>query len=70
MREALEKETVPDHKNLPTKKPTIRRVFQVFEDITVLYSGSEMVNVMNLRPIHQKVLSLLGRDYVRMYCTD
>jgi transposase len=71
LREALEKEdeTVPDQKNHPTKKPTIRRVFQVFEGITVLYRGSEMVTVMNLRPIHQKVLSLLGREYERMYCT-
>ncbi|NQE46778.1 hypothetical protein C5S31_12230 [ANME-1 cluster archaeon GoMg2] len=71
LREARDKEdeTVPDQKNHPTKKPTIRRVFWVFEGITVLYRGSEMVNVMNLRPIHQKVLSLLGREYARMYCT-
>ena len=72
LREALENEdeTVPDQKNHPTKKPTIRRVFPVFEGITVLYRGSEMVKVMNLRPIHQTVLSLLGREYVRLYCTD
>jgi len=72
LREALAKEdeTVPDQKNKPTQKPTIRRVFQVFEGITVLYSGSERVKVMNLRPIHLKVLSLLGREYERMYCTS
>jgi transposase len=71
LREALEKgiETIPDQRNKPTKKPTIRRVFQVFESITVLYRGSVMVKIMNLRPIHLKVLSLLGREYERMYCT-
>jgi transposase len=71
LREALEKEseTIPDQKNKPTKKPTMRRVFQVFEGITVLYRGSETVKVMNLRPIHLKVLSLLGCEYERMYCT-
>ncbi|RJS70299.1 IS1634 family transposase [Methanophagales archaeon] len=71
LREALEKvdETIPDQKGKPTKKPTIRRVFQVFEGITVLYKGSEMVKVLNMKPIHQKVLSLLGHEYERMYCT-
>jgi transposase len=72
LREALEKEseTIPDQRRKPTKKPTMRRVFQVFEGITVLYRGSEMVKVMNLRPIHLKVLSLLGREYERRYCTS
>ena len=71
LREALEKEgeTIPDQRNKPTKKPTVRRVFQVFEGITVLYKGSKMVAVLNLRPIHGKILALLGREYERMYCT-
>jgi transposase len=71
LREALEneRETIPDQRNKPTNKPTMRRVFKVFESITILYIGSKMVKVMNLRPIHLKVLSLLGRGYERMYCT-
>ncbi|RJS82056.1 IS1634 family transposase [Methanophagales archaeon] len=70
LREALEKtgETIPDQRGKPTQKPTIRRVFQVFEGITVLYKGSEMVAVLNMKPIHYKVLSLLGHEYERMYC--
>ena len=70
LREALEKagETIPDQKGKPTQKPTIRRVFQVFEGITVLYRGSKMVAVLNMKPIHYKVLSLLGHEYERMYC--
>ena len=68
MREALEKEneTIPDQR----KKPTTRRFFQVFEGITVFYMGSEMVKVLNLRPIHGKILALLGREYERTYCTS
>ncbi len=65
----LENETIPDQKKKPTKKPTIRRVFQVFEGITVLYRGLEMVKVLNSRPIHRKILALLGPEYERMYCT-
>ncbi len=71
LRKALELtgEMIQDQKGKPTKNPAIRRVFQVFEGITVLYRGSEMIQVLNLRPIHLKVLSLLGREYERMYCT-
>ena len=71
LREALESEneTIPDQKKKPTKKPTMRRVFQVFEGITLLYAGSKMVKVLNLRPIHGKILALLGSEYERMYCT-
>jgi len=69
LRETLEREdeTIPDQRKKPTKRPTIRRVFQVFEGITVLYKGSEMVKVLNLRPIHAKILKLLGRSMRR--CT-
>ncbi len=42
--------------------------------ITVLYIGSEKIKVLNLnlnlRPIHGKILALLGREYERMYCTN
>jgi transposase len=69
LREALEEtgETIPDQRKKPTKRPTIRRVFQVFEGITVLYIGSKIVKVLNLKPIHAKILSLLGREYERVY---
>ena len=71
LREARETEgeTIPDQRNKPTKKPAVIRVFQVFEGITVLYKGSKMVAVLNLRPIHGKIPALLGREYERLYCT-
>ena len=71
LRDALEhaNETIPDQRKKQTRKPTMRRVFQVFEGITVLYRGSKVVKVLNIRPIHKKILAVLGRDYERMYCT-
>jgi len=73
LRETLKKmdETLPDQRNKPTKKPTIRRIFQIFEGITVLYDDSgKMLEVMNIREIPRKVLSLFGKEYERMYCID
>ena len=60
-------ETLPDQRNKPTKSPTIRRVFQVFEGITVLYIGSKKVKILNIKPLPAKILSLLGIEYTRVY---
>ncbi len=69
LREALqrENETTPDQKQKPTKKPTMRRVLQVFEGITVLYQNEKRVAVMNLSTLHRKILALLGKNYEKMY---
>jgi len=42
------------------------------EGITVLYMESEKIKVLNLnlKPIHGKILALLGREYERIYCTN
>lgn len=61
-------ETVPDQKGKPTDHPTIRRMFQVFEGISVLYdTQGTLLEVMNLRDAPRKVLSLFGRDYEMLY---
>jgi len=39
---------IPDQRGKPTKNPTIRRVFQVFEGVTALYKGSKIVMVIIL----------------------
>jgi hypothetical protein len=56
LRDALENanETIPDQRKKQTRKKTMRRVFQVFEDITVLYRGLKVIKVLNVRPIHKK----------------
>ncbi len=69
LRDALKKfnETIPDQKNKPTAKPTIRRVFQMFEGIGVVYKNLKMLQMTNLTPVRRKILSLLGPDYERIY---
>lgn len=72
LREALKKmdENLPDQKNKPTKTPTMRRIFQIFEGVTILYdacSGGRL-EVMNLGEVTRKVLALFGVEYERMYC--
>jgi transposase len=69
LRDALEKynETIPDQKHKPTSKPTMRWVFLMFEGIAVIYENSRMLQVTNVTPIHRKILSLLGRDYEKIY---
>ena len=71
LRNALKErnETVPDQKKRPTNKPTIRRIFQVFEGITILYDDKgRMIETMNVRDIHRKVVSLLGEKCESIYC--
>lgn len=71
LRKALKEgnETVPDQKKRPTSRPTIRRTFQVFEGITVLYDEKgRMIDVMNIEDIHRKVVSLLGEKCEGIYC--
>ncbi len=61
-------ETVPDQKGKPTDHPTIRRMFQVFEGISVLYDKDGMIlEVMNIRDTPRKVLSLFGTKYEAVY---
>jgi len=38
--------------------PVFIRVFQVFEDITVLYKGSEMGAVLNMKPMHRVLICM------------
>jgi len=69
LRDALKKfnETVPDQKNKPTAKPTMRRVFQMFEGVGVVYKNLKMLQVTNLTAIRRKILSLIGCDYEKVY---
>ncbi|OYT29477.1 hypothetical protein B6U98_02345 [Thermoplasmatales archaeon ex4572_165] len=61
-------ETVPDQKGQPTDHPTIRRMFQVFEGISVLYDADGMLlEVMNIWDTPRKVLSLFGTEYEAVY---
>lgn len=72
LRMALEKmnETIPDQKRKPTKRPTMKRVFQMFEGIELLeiYDGQKATTKMlNINQMHEKILNLMGESYEKMY---
>ena len=76
LRQALaeDNETLPDQKGKPTKTPTIRWVFQVFEGIDVLsiWQNEKLVTrqLLNLRPTHRQVLRLFGKSVQNCYLID
>lgn len=73
LRKALEekKDSIPNQLGKPTMKPTMRRVFQMFNGITVLIvlenEVEKIVGVLNLTEIQKKILALMGEDYKKMY---
>ncbi len=73
LRKALEekKESIPNQLGKPTMKPTMRRVFQMFDGISLLIvlenELEKIVGVSNLTEIQKKILSLMGDDYEKMY---
>ncbi|HEX3640961.1 MAG TPA: IS1634 family transposase [Ktedonobacteraceae bacterium] len=67
---AQTEETVPNQVNKPTKRPTMRWIFQCFEGIDLLHIrvGSRLqTQVLGLQALHQKVLRLLGPPYAHLY---
>jgi transposase len=73
LRKAIEeqKESIPNQLGKPTMKPTMRRVFQMFDGITVLIvlenEVEKIVGILNLTEIQKKILALMGEDYKKMY---
>ena len=73
LRKALKEndETIPDQKGKATSRPTMRWVFQISEGIHLLVESgggaSDIVGILNIRDVHMKILSLLGKSYGKMY---
>ena len=66
-------ESIPDQVGKPTQCPTIRRIFQVFQGIDVLLIQHQLGikrQVLNLKPIHLRVLNLLGPEVKKYYILD
>ncbi len=67
-------ETVPDQKGKPTQQPTMRWIFQLFEGIDVLsvwlHERLVLRQVLNLRPVHQQIIRLLGPQVQNCYLVD
>jgi len=66
-------ESIPNQVGKPTQRPTIRRIFQVFQGIDVLlikHPLGTQRQVLNLKPIHLRVLDLLGPVVKKYYILD
>jgi len=66
-------ESVPNQLGKQTQRPTMRRIFQVFEGIDVLliqHPLGTQRQVLNLKPIHLHVLDLLGSEVKKCYILD
>ena len=59
-------EAIPDQKGKPTRRPTARWVFYVFEGIHVLVVGEQRL-VLNLKEPHEIILRVLGSRYCLYY---
>ena len=67
-----QKETLPNQAGKPVKRVTLEWIFKLFHGIHLLtIKGKDDINpqqmVLNLKPIHKKILGLLGDDYVKCY---
>jgi len=66
-------ESIPNQVGKPTQRPTIRRIFQVFRGIDILLIHNPLGTqrqVLNLKPIHLRVLDLLGPEVKKYYILD
>ncbi|MDQ7029190.1 MAG: IS1634 family transposase [Ardenticatenia bacterium] len=63
-------ESIPNQVGKPTQRPTLRRIFQIFEGIDVLIvekaQGIER-HVLNLTTLHRRILRLLGPHVQKCY---
>jgi len=65
-----ENETVPDQKRKPTKTPTMRWIFFLFQGVTELNTQNEgdiVSEIMNMEDVHWKILSLMGEKCKNIY---
>ncbi len=64
-------QTIPDQRNQPTNHPTMRWIFQCFEGIDLLRiharGGGTTLLVLQLTPLHEQILALLGPAYLEFY---
>jgi len=73
LRQALEEsdQTIPDQVGKPTQRPTMRRVFQMFEgiDLLIIMVAGQIADrqVLNLRPVHKQIVTLLGPSVKNIY---
>ena len=63
-------ESVPTQAGKPTQRPTMRRIFQMWEGIDLLVIKTPegvQQQVLNLKPVHRQILRLLGPNVEKCY---
>jgi transposase len=63
-------QTIPDQKGKPTQRPTMRRVFQMFEGIhvlTITIGDVQKRMVTNVSDVHLQIATLLGKRVLKFY---
>jgi len=63
-------ETIPDQKGKPTSTPTMRRIFQVFEGIDVVFlehNGRRVRLIVNLTDLHRHILNFFSQHIRKFY---
>lgn len=64
---AEEKQQFPTQTGKMTDRPTIRWVFQCFQNIAVLYVNNTKTTVLNLNSTQSNLLKLLGHSFEQIY---
>ena len=69
IRESLKKNghTFPNQVEKMVKNPTVRWVFQYFQNIPVIYLLQKKAAILNLKEHHHSLLKLLGDQYLKLY---
>ena len=63
-------QTIRNQIGKPTQKPTLRWIFELFEDIHMIKieeGCQSRYEVKNLRPEGEKALRILGQNYMKPY---
>lgn len=69
VRKALrdKEDTVPNQIGKPIRNPTARWLFAIFAGIQVLYIDQQPPIILNLKPLHLKILKHLGPGFAQYY---
>ena len=68
-----QEQTIPNQVGKPTQTPTLRRIFQMFENIDVLLIEQNdhiQRTIVNLNVIQSKIINILGIEVKNVYFPD
>lgn len=68
-----QQQTIPNQVGKPTQNPTLRRIFQMFQGIDVLWiqqNGDRQRSILNLKPVHEQIINVLGVEIKNIYFPD